>query len=160
MSISQYAIGGAAVVVAVAVGYAKWTSKTAEVATGKAETAIVKAECSTNIADEVTQSALSQVASLTREVERQKLIAAAEAKKSRQRLDAFNALNRKINNVPNDQNVPVSAHIEHVLDELRSPVSGGAGTGSSDQGGNGGASDLAGRDVSPEAKPAPEAPGS
>lgn len=148
MSISQYVIGGSALAVAVAVGYAKWTSKSAEVATGRADVAIVKAECATQNVEDTTAALNQQITDLAREVERQKLIAAAEAKKSRQRLDAFNALNRKINNVPNDQNVPVPPAVELFLDELRGAIPGsGSGADSADKDASDGAAPASGGGV-------------
>lgn len=148
MSISQYAIGGTALVAALAVGYAKWTDLGARVKTSKAEAAIVKAECATQNVEDTTAALNKQITDLAREVERQKLIAAAEAKKSRQRLDAFNALNRKINNVPNDQNVPVPPAVELFLDELRGAIPGsGPGADSADKDASDGASPASGGGV-------------
>lgn len=161
MSISQYVIGGLALVTALSVGWAKWNEQGAKVDKAEARTAIAKAECVTDLADDVTQSALQQVTTLTAEVARQKAIAAAEAKKSRQRLDAYNALNRKIANVPTIENVPVSSHIESVLDSVRGSVPGvEPAPGGANESGDSGAADVAGRDLSTEAVTAPEAPGS
>lgn len=102
----------------------------------------------------VNAGALHAAEIASREIERQKLIAAAEAKKSRQRLDAFNALNRKISNVPTSENVPVSDHIEHVLDELRSAVPGGGQAADRpNEGGTGGAPDPAGHELPAETAP-------
>ena len=155
MSISQYVIGGTALVAALAVGYAKWTEQGAKVKTSKAETAIARAECSTNAAVDTTEALNQQITDLTREVERQKIIAAAAEKKSRDRLAAYNALNRKIGNVPTSQNVPVSDHLESVLDaqRVRGAVPGPTGTDRSDQNGNDGKTDPAGRDVSTAPEP-------
>lgn len=158
MSISQYVIGGTALVAALAVGYAKWTERGAKVDKAEARTAIAKAECVTDLADDVTQSALQQVTTLTAEVARQKAIAAAEAKKSRQRLDAYNALNRKINNVP--ENPPVPDAIELVLDRMRSAVPGTTGTDRAHENGSEGEAADPRPNLPAGTEPAPEAPGS
>ena len=137
MSISQYVIGGTALVAALAIGYAKWVDQGAKVDKAEARTAIVRAECATNTAVDTTEALNQQIADLTREVERQRIIAASAEKKSRQRLDAFNALNRKIGNVPNDENVPVPAPVELFFDELRRVVPGdGSSADSADENGN------------------------
>lgn len=105
----------------------------------------------------INKSALDELASQAREVERQKLIAAAEAKKSRQRLDAFNALNRKIGNVPTSENVPVSNHLELLLDaqRVRGAVAepSGSTADSSNESGVSGTSGPLGPVVSPTASP-------
>ncbi|HAH10832.1 MAG TPA: hypothetical protein DCL48_12110 [Alphaproteobacteria bacterium] len=121
MSISQYVIGGSALAVAVAVGYAKWTSKSAEVATGRADVAIVKAECATDIADDVTQSALQQVTTLAAQVEEQKGVIRGLTKKADDRLRENNELRRKINNATDNPPIPDAA--EYALDRLRGAVS-------------------------------------
>lgn len=155
MSISQYAIGGLVLTTALAVGWAKWNDQGAKVDKAEARTAIAKAECSTNAAVDTTEALNQQITDLTREVERQKIIAAAAEKKSRDRLAAYNALNRKIGNVPTSQNVPVSDHLESVLDaqRVRGSVSGPTGTDRPDQDRNDGKTDPAGRDVSPAPEP-------
>lgn len=158
MSITPYAVGVSALAVGLAVGYVKYMERDVTADKAEAKTAIVRAECSTNVADEVTQSALQQVATLTREVERQKAIAAAEAKKSRQRLDAFNALNRKIGNVPTSENVPVSSHIESVLDSVRSAVPRDTSADGADKDGVDGNAGPDRPNVPAEADPAPETP--
>lgn len=155
MSISQYAIGGLVLTTALAVGWAKWNDLGAKVKTSKAETAIARAECSTNAAVDTADALNQQITDLTREVERQKIIAAAAEKKSRDRLAAYNALNRKIGNVPTSQNVPVSDHLESVLDaqRVRGSVPGPTGTDRPDQDGTDGKTDPTGRDVSPAPEP-------
>lgn len=158
MSISQYVIGGTALVAALAVGYAKWTEQGAKVKTSKAETAIARAECSTNAASDTTEALNQQITDLTREVERQKIIAAAEAKKSRQRLDAYNALARKINNVT--ENPPVPDAIELVLDRMRSAVPGAPGADRAHENGIEGEAADPRPNLPTGTDPAPEAPGS
>ena len=158
MSISQYVIGGTALVAALAIGWAKWVDQGAKVDKAEARTAIVRAECATNTAVDTTDALNQQIADLTREVERQKIIAASAEKKSRDRLAAYNALNRKINNVP--ENPPVPDAIEFVLDRMRGAASGSPGTDRVEEDGvDGNPADL-GRDVSSGTDPAPEAPGS
>lgn len=155
MSISQYVIGGLALVTALSVGYAKWNERGAAVKTAKAETAIAKAECVTDLADDVTQSALQQVTSLTAEVARQKRIAADEAKKSQDRLRENNELRRKIANVPNDENVPVPSALEHVLDaaRVRGAVPGRSPSDSSDKDADDGAAGDSRRELPPAPEP-------
>ena len=97
--------------------------------------------------------------SFKEEVMRQKSIIAAEAKKSRERLAAFNALNRKIGNVPPSENVPVSNHLELVLDELRSPVAGsGPPADSPDETGDGGKAENSGGNLPPKTDATAETP--
>lgn len=155
MSISQYVIGGTVLVTALAVGYAKWVDQGAKVDKAEARTAVVKAECATNTALDTTEALNQQIADLTAQVDRQKAIAAAEAKKSRQRLDAFNALARKIANAPNDENVPVPAPVEHVLDaaRLRGAVPRDGSPDSANEDADDGAADTSGRDVPAAAEP-------
>lgn len=154
MSISQYVIGGSAIAVALAVGYAKWTGKSAEVATGRAEVAIVKAECTTNTAEEINRSALGQIARLTSEVNKQRETIAALDKKSNDRLRENNELRRKISNAKD--NPPVPDAIESVLefDRLRSSVPGATGADSANEGGSGDDAGAARRDM-PGASGAP-----
>lgn len=89
---------------------------------------------------------------------------AADAARAKERLAwiRLNKLQKEIANVPTSQNVPVSDHVQSVLnaiaDELRSPVPGTSGPDSSDQSRDAGEGDNARRDVSPEASPAPETP--
>lgn len=155
MSISQYVIGGLALVTALSVGYAKWNEQGAKVDKAEARTAIAKAECVTDLADDVTQSALQQVTSLTAEVARQKAIAAAEAKKSQDRLRENNELRRKIANVPNDENVPVPSALEHVLDaaRVRGAVSRDAGADGVDKDADDGAAGDSRRELPPAPEP-------
>lgn len=119
--------------VAIACLFGLWKWEKRKTAAVKVEVAALQksvsmAEVELQNAEAINKNALDQLASQAREVERQKLIAAAEAKKSRERLNAFNALNRKIGNVPTSENVPVSDHLELLLDELRSPVAGNGGS--------------------------------
>lgn len=159
MSITPYLVGGSALVVGLAVGYVKYMERDVTADKAEAKTAIVRAECSTNIADEVTQSALQQVATLTRQVNEWKAAWAIAEKKSRDRLKAFNDLNRKIGNVKD--NSPIPDALELKLDDVRvrSAVPRDAGKDSADKAANGGEAGPSGDGVSPGADPAPEAPG-
>lgn len=159
MSITPYAVGGAALVIGLAVGYVKYMERDVTADKAEAKTAIVRAECSTNIADDVTQSALQQVATLTRQVNEWKAAWSIAEKKSRERLKAFNELNRKIGNVKD--NSPIPDALELKLDDVRvrSAVPRDAGKDSADKAANGGEAAPAGDGVSPGTDPAPEAPG-
>lgn len=155
MSVSQYVIGGLALTAALAIGWAKWSDQRAKVDKAEARTAIVRAECATNTAVDTTDALNQQIADLTREVERQKIIAASAEKKSQDRLRENNDLRRKIANVPNDENVPVPSALEHVLDaaRVRSAVPRDGAADSADENADDGAADTSGRDVSPAAEP-------
>lgn len=126
------------------------------------ERSLAVAQAELDNAAAINRGALRAAELASQELERQKLIAAAEAKKSRQRLDAFNALNRKISNVT--ENPPVPDAIELVLESvrMRGPVPGASGAPASgaDQGGDKGAADPSGHVVPPGTDPAPEATGS
>jgi hypothetical protein len=94
------------------------------------------------------------------EAARQRNIAAAEAKKSRQRLDAFNALNRKIGNVQDNPPVPDAIELNLDAARMRGAVPGpGQAPGGADEGGAGENAGAAGRDVPGAPEAASEAPG-
>lgn len=152
-----------ALIVAAAVGWGTWQKQKA--ANAKLEAEAIRASLS------MAEAELQQVATLANhnktvadsykhEVIRQREIAAAEAKKSRQRLDAFNALNRKIANVTD--NPPVPDAIELVLESvrLRGPVPGAPGADDGHKDRSGGEAGVAGRDVPAGTVPTAEAPGS
>lgn len=153
-----------AVFVALAVGWGSWqkmVAANAKLETKAVRTSLSMAEAELQNAEAVNKAALDTVAKQASEVQRQKLIAAAEAKKSRQRLDAFNALNRKIGNVPTSENVPVSSHIELLLDSvrMRGAVPGpGSRPDRADEGVVGGNAGSAGPDVPAPAPSPTEAP--
>ena len=155
--LNPYVILGVAI--ACLFGLWKWEKrKTTALKTEAAalQKSVNMAEIELQNAEAINKSALDAVAQQAREVERQKLIAAAEAKKSRERLNAFNALNRKIGNVPTSENVPVSNHLELLLDSerMRGPVAGdGPRPDSSDEGVNGDNSGSVGHDLPPETAP-------
>ena len=130
--------------------YEGWKVKAAAVKVEALQKSLNMAEFELQDAAETAKHNADLAKSFKNEVMRQKTIIAAEAKKSRERLNAYNALNRKIGNVPTSENVPVSSHIEHVLDELRSPVAGpGSQPNSADEAGGDGAPDTAGGDAVP-----------
>lgn len=83
-------------------------------------------------------------------------------KKERLAWQRLNKLQKEIASVPTSQNVPVSDHVQSVLnaiaDELRSPVAGTSGPDSSDGGSGEKPSDNVRRNVPEEASPAPETP--
>jgi hypothetical protein len=148
-----------AAIFAVVIGYATWQKQKADNA--KLETKAVRAsltmaEVELQNAEVVNKTALDAIAAQAREVERQKLIAAAEAKKSRERLNAYNALNRKIGNVPASENVPVSSHLELLLDSerMRGVVPGDRSRpDSADEGVNSGEAGPSGHDLPAETPP-------
>ena len=154
--LNPYVILGVAI--ACLFGLWKWEKrKTTALKTEAAalQKSVNMAEIELQNAEAINKSALDAVAQQAREVERQKLIAAAEAKKSRERLNAFNALNRKIGNVEPSQNVPVSDHVQSVLDaisdELRGVVPGdGPRPDSLDEGVHGGSPNFDRPNVSTE----------
>lgn len=155
-----YLIIGALMAAVLAWGaWQKQKASNAKLETVAVRASLSMAEVELKNAEAVNKAALDTVAKVSTEVERQRLIAAAEARKSRQRLDAFNALNRKIGNVPTTENVPVSNHLELVLDQLRSPVAGsGSGADRVDETGDTSDAGPLGPVVSPEAPTASEAP--
>lgn len=152
MSISQYVIGGLALVTALSIGYVKWNERGVAVDKAEARTAIAKAECVTDLADDVTQSALKQVTTLTAEVERQKRIAADEAKKSQDRLRENNELRRKINNAT--ENPPIPDAAEFALDRLRGAIPGAAGADRTHENGTEGEAGDLGGPLPPATEPA------
>lgn len=89
---------------------------------------------------------------------------AADQARAKERLawQRLNKLQKEIANVPTSQNVPVSDHVQSVLnaiaDELRSPVPGDGGPDSANESGDEGAGDPVRRDVPEEASPASETP--
>lgn len=151
MSISQYVIGGTALVAALAVGYAKWTEQGAKVKTSKAETAIAKADCAVNLADDVTQNALQQVATMAREVEEQKVVIRSLTKKAADHLRENNELRRKINNATDNPPIPDAA--EFALDRLRGAIPGTSGTDRAHENGTEGEAGDLGGPLPPAAEP-------
>ncbi len=146
------------VVVAVLFGLYKWEGHKARALKDQAEHAIgEKAKLAEKLKDAATYNdglkAILEMAA--KEAERQALIAAAEAKKSRDRLRENNLLRKDIQNVT--ENPPVPLAIERVLDGMRSAVAGN-GDGGADQGGNEGAANPDRPEVPAEANPAPETP--
>ena len=89
---------------------------------------------------------------------------AADQARAKERLAwiRLNKLQREISNVPTSQNVPVSDHVQSVLnaiaDELRSPVAGTSGPDSSDGPSDTEAPTADRPELSPEASPASETP--
>lgn len=154
MSVTPYLTGVAALAVAGTYGLYSWTKR--DLAAAETQLALSKRDraCVSTVAEDVNRSALDQIAALTSEIRKQKEINAAISAKSGERLRALNRLTKEISNVPKSENVPVSDHIERVLDELRRAHAGGNVPAGNSDAGNGGAPGTVGHDVPAEAGPA------
>lgn len=158
---NQYLVMAA--VVAAAIGWGGWQKMNA--ANAKLETKAIRAslemaQSELQNAASVNRGALLAARNATAEAERQAKIAADRAAKERLAWIRLDKLKKEISSVPTTENVPVSAHIEHVLDELRSAVPGsGPASDRPHEDGNGGTPASAGDGVPTEADPAAEAPG-
>jgi phage repressor protein C with HTH and peptisase S24 domain len=148
-----------AVAVAIFAGLWKWEQRKverAELAAKGLERSLAQAEKEITDTAAIAKHNKDVADSFKSYAEEQMRERRALEKKSADRLRENNDLRRKISNVPTDQNVPVSNHIESVLDaqRVRGAVSGGAGAdGDGDKARGSEAADPAGRDLS--ATPSP-----
>lgn len=122
MNITAFVGVGSVLAIGAIYGLYAWTKHDLDKVTAERDAAQTAQACVSATAEDINKNLLQRVTSLTADVERQKRIAIAHEKKSLERLKQFNDLQRKIANVPQSQNVPVSDHLERVLDELRRPV--------------------------------------
>lgn len=152
-----------AVIVAAAVGWGTWQKQIASNA--KLEVKAVRASLS------MAEKELEDAAAINRGALKAAEIAAADAAaqakiaadtRAKERLAwiRLEKLKKEIGNVPTSENVPVSSHIEHVLDELRSPVAGdGSRADSPNENGTAGEGGADRPNVPAETSATAEAPG-
>lgn len=162
---NQYLVMAA--IVAAAIGWGGWQKMNA--ANAKLETKAIRAslemaQSELQNAASVNRGALLAARNATAEAERQAKIAADRAAKERLAWIRLDKLKKEISSVPTTENVPVSNHLQAVLDaaanELRSAVPGpGPAADRPHEDGNGGTPASAGDAVPTEADPAAEAPG-
>lgn len=127
MGISKFIGIGAAVVVAIMYGLFAWRGQALDTVTAERDAAKTARACVAATSEDVNKSHVQQIKALTASIAAQTATITELQRKERKAAANLAALQRKIANVPQSQNVPVSDHIEFLLDELRRPVPGPSG---------------------------------